>query len=335
MAYVYLAFAPLVWGGAFIVGKVLVAEVDPLMVAWLRFVVASGLFAAIGWWKARRGRATDPRGRGRVGDGPPGRWVYALLGLTGIFGYNLFFFCGLTYTTATESSLIIASSPVVVALIGRIFLGERLSAPKAAGVALSTAGVVLVILGAVGAAAGGGEEVRAASRLLGDLLMLGGVLSWAAYSALGKRLLRQVSPLEATSRASYWGTLFLSGAVVLRAAFADAVGGVSGLAGGISTLAELEAAALAGVGYLSVVCTVLGFVAWYKGLSAVEVSGAAAFLNLVPVSTLVIALLALGERPTWVQLAGGLLVVGGVTLVSVAGTAAAGRRPDAAWRRAS
>lgn len=58
----------------------------------------------------------------------------ALLGLTGFAGYNLFFFYGLTHTTATESSLIVASSPVVVALLGLIFLGESWSGAKLLGI---------------------------------------------------------------------------------------------------------------------------------------------------------------------------------------------------------
>jgi drug/metabolite transporter (DMT)-like permease len=145
--------------------------------------------------------------------------------------------------------------------------------------------------------------------------MVGCVLSWAAYSALGKRVLRHAGALPATARAVWWGTLFLTVAVVLRLG--------SRLPAAVVLLGH--PGPLLGIGYLSLVCTVFGFVAWYRGLAATDVSGASVFLNLVPLSTLAIASLALGERPSLVQLAGGLLVLGGVAVVSVLGSRRARR----------
>lgn len=143
---------------------------------------------------------------------------------------------------------------------------------------------MLIIAGAV-------DPDGAGDRLLGNSLMLGGVLCWSVYSFLGKRVLRQVGPLEATRQAAYWGTALLTVPVVLR--------------GGAGLPAVLRIGPLLGLGYLSLVCTVFAFVAWYQGLVKVEVSRAAAFLNLVPLSTLAIAALTLVERPTPVQLLGG------------------------------
>jgi drug/metabolite transporter (DMT)-like permease len=146
MSQVFLAAATLVWGGAFVVGRILVSQLDPLVAAWLRFVIASVAFLIL----EIAGRAGRRRGGGARRDvagqrasggtsaavaGRYPRWVdYALLGLTGILAYNLFFFYGLTLTTATESSLIIASSPVVVALVGWAFLGESLSPGRVGGI---------------------------------------------------------------------------------------------------------------------------------------------------------------------------------------------------------
>lgn len=320
MSYFFLASAALVWGGSFAVGKALVSRVDPFAVAWARFILASAAFGAgeAALWVWRRGTGRSPE---RAAGVRPTWKDYALLGLTGVFAYNAFFFYGLTFTTATESSLITASSPVVVAVIGLVFMGELLSARKGSGIVLSVAGVGLIILGAAeaGSPAGGGAATAAAGaalagagplggRLLGDLLMLGGVLSWAAYSALGKRVLARTTPFKATARAVYWGALFFTLAMVARRGplFVREVG------------AWLGPDELWGLGYLAVVCTVFGFVAWYRGLTATDVSGAAVFLNLVPVSSLAIAALALGERPAWPQLVGGALVLVGVYLVSTA-----------------
>ncbi len=331
MSQAFLAAATLVWGGAFVVGRILVSQLDPLVAAWLRFVIASVAFLILEV-AGRAGRRRGGRARLVVtGQGSPGgtsaaitgrnpRWVdYALLGLTGILAYNLFFFYGLTLTTATESSLIIAASPVVVALIGWAFLGESLSPGKVGGISLSVIGVVLVILAGAGGGLAG-REMAAGGRLAGDLLMLGGVLAWAAYSALGKRVLRRVTPLASTARAVYWGVFFLTVLLLAR----DGPGFVVGI---LATVGPKELLSLL---YLALVCTVFGFVSWYRGLKVTDVSGAAAFLNLVPISTLVIAAVTLGERPTAGQLLGGALVIGGVLLV---GYADAARRAERERRR--
>lgn len=319
VAYAFLLSAALVWGGAFVAGRVLVAGIDPLAVAWLRFAIASLALAVL----ELRWRRDAPARVGSGGRSPSWR-DYALLGLTGIFAYNLFFFYGLTLTGATESSLIIASSPVVVAVIGVLFLREPLTWRKSAGILLSVAGVVVIVLAAPPATAGpgtgpgtlGGAIGRGSQRLLGDLLMLGAVLSWAAYSALGKRLLREVSPQAATARSVWWGTLFLTAAAGVQLALTGR--------GQFLPLAAFGAAEWAGMLYLSLVCTVFGFVAWYRGLAEVEVSRASVFLNLVPLSTLVFAAALLRERPAWLQLAGGLLVLGGVYTVGATARAAKG-----------
>ncbi|RJQ04924.1 MAG: EamA family transporter [Bacillota bacterium] len=327
-AYASLAAATLVWGGAFVVGRVLVAEVDPLAVAWLRFVLASAAFVPLERLEARRRSAARPAPACLSPASPcPLTWRdFALLGLTGIFAYNLFFFYGLTRTTATESSLIIACSPVVVTLLGLAFLGERLTSRKVAGILASVAGVTLIILGAAEpAGAGVGPGTTVSDRLAGDLLMLGGVVSWAAYSVLGKNVLRQVTPLAATARASYWGASLLTAAVVIRH-------GPSFLLRVLATTGPREVLALL---YLSLVSTVFAFVAWYRGLAGTEVSRASVFLNLVPLSTLAIAAVVLAERPTWLQLAGGAGVIGGVLLVSLRGTAGTTASPPAERKRPS
>jgi len=335
-SYVFLAAAAIVWGGAFVAGRMVVTGVDPLAVAWLRFVIASLAFAAFEGagrfaWRRRGGRgvaqgtsdgaiqgaappagAPSPASLSRRREGPS--WaLYAVLGLSGVFAYNCFFFYGLTLTGASESSLIIASSPVVVAVLSSVFLGEGLGPRKTAGILLSVAGVAVVVVGApAGAApaaagtagAGAAAPVTAGPRLTGDLLMLGAVFSWAVYSLLGKRVLAHVGAFTATSRAVWWGTLFFSLPVLVKHGPA-----VLSLFGPREVLSLL---------YLGLVSTVFGFVAWYRGLSGTEVSRAAVFLNLVPVSTLTIAAFTLGERPGWLQLLGGLMVITGVWMVTAA-----------------
>ena len=116
-----------------------------------------------------------------------------LLGLTGIFGYNVFFFLGLQTVTASRASLIVANNPVFIALFATLLLGERMTAGRGAGIFLSLLGAVVVIT------RGNPVEILQGGIGVGELYILGCVASWVAYSLLGKTVMARLSPLAAVT----------------------------------------------------------------------------------------------------------------------------------------
>jgi drug/metabolite transporter (DMT)-like permease len=284
--YFFLVMAALFWGGTFVAGRQLAPLLDPFTAAFLRFLLASILL--LGWlfWQQRRLPAVT------------GRQLFAvsLLGLTGVLAYNLFFFAGLRTVEAGRASLIIAANPVLIAVASSWLFCERLGLIRGLGVAISVAGAMVVI--------GRGDFPSLLTEGIGsgEWLLLGCVLSWVAYTLIGKRVLRGMSPLLAVCYSSVIGTLLLGAVVFSR--------------GGIPGSALMQPEVWLYIGYLAVFGTVLAFVWFYKGVHALGAARAGQFINLVPVSGVCLGALLLDESVTWSLLLGGLLVLTGLWLTN-------------------
>jgi drug/metabolite transporter (DMT)-like permease len=283
------------WGGTFVAGKWAVREAPPLFVALLRFAIATAVLLALVAWKRRfdRGfrRQSTPQGMAQ--------WAAVLaLGLTGVFLYNYLFLKGLSLTTATNGSLIVALNPLLTALLSALWLKERIRMVQIGGLLFALAGVGVVVTD------GSLETLLSLSFNRGDLLLLGAPLAWAVYTTLGRKVLAFLPPLAATTYAALFGTLLLLPAAALEGPFARAASGL-GLFGWLAVL------------QLALLGTVVGFVWWYEGVAELGAARAAVFVNLVPIFGVLLAALILSEPLGPAKAAGGILVVGGVYAGSI------------------
>jgi len=272
--YAKLVAVPAIWGGTFIAGRILALAVPAAVGALLRYVVAvAALLVAARWLEGGLPRLTRRQVLGTL-----------LLGATGILAYNLFFLGALARLPASRTSLIIALNPIVTIAAASLLLGERMHARRWLGVAVALAGVWIVVsrgdvLGSVTGAVG-----------LGELLMFGGVCSWAAYT------------LAATTYASLWGTAMLAVAAArdLRQLH----------------WSDLTAPVLLSVLYLGVLGTAVAFVWYYQAVQRLGAARTVIFNNLVPVFGASFGVLLLGEPLLPSMLLGGAVAVTGVMLVS-------------------
>lgn len=286
LTYLSLILTMLLWGGTFIAGRLLAGHVDPAGSAFLRFFIASVAMVAI--TRIVDGRLALPRF---------GLWLpLLLLGLTGVFAYNVFFFYGLQHISAGRASLIVAGTPLVITVLAALFLKERLTRLKMAGVLISLVGAATVI------ANGHPASLFTGGFGLGEQALLGCVLSWSAYSLIGRSVLKSLSPLAAVCHSSIIGTVLL--------AFPAAKAGTFAKLGAIS-LADWTSLAYLGIGG-----TAIGFSLYYRGIKKIGASKAGIFINLVPIFSLLLSRMILGESLKPVVLAGGLLVLFGVSLTN-------------------
>ena len=276
--YVAVAITVVTWGSAFAGIRAGLAAYSPAHLALLRFSVASLALAAY----AAATRMPLPKAR----DLP----LVALLGFVGLTLYNLALNYGELTVTAATASLLIATTPVWMALLATLLYRERLRLLGWLGIGLAFVGVAIIALG-------GGQGVRLETRALA---ILAAALASCAYSLGQKRLLVRYNALQCTAWAIWAGTLFLL-------PFA------SGLPSQI-THAPLEATLA--VVYLGVVPAALGYVMWAYVLARLPAAAAGSFLYLVPATATLIAWLWLGEAPAAVTLLGGALVMGGVIVVN-------------------
>ena len=283
------------WGGTFVAGKWAVGEAPPFFVATLRFAIASSVLWALVAWRRRGSEKRFPLPE----DGAQWAGLFSL-GLTGVFLYNFVFLTGLSRTSATNGSLIVAFNPLLTAVLSAWWLKERVRPVQAGGLLLALLGVGVVIT------RGSVAVIRSLSFNPGDLLMLGAPLAWALYTILGKKVLRTIPPLEATAYASVIGTILLLPAAAWEGSL-------------LTGARQLTVYGWIAVLQLALLGTVVGFVWWYEGVELLGASRAAVFVNLVPLFGVLLSALILSESLAASQLAGGILVVLGVGIGTLGG----------------
>ncbi len=286
LVYLKLVLTAVFWGGTFVAGRIVAREAGPFSAAFLRFLTASVCLVLITW--RMEGRLPLPHRRQL--------FPLILLGLTGVFSYNVFFFLGLERIEAGRASLIIANNPVFIALFSALIFRERLRPLAVLGVFLSLSGVVVVITR--------GDPLSALQGGVGwgELFIFGCVLSWVAYSLIGKSVLTVLSPLVTVT----WASLFGMACLAVPAC-------VQGLP---CEMILYSAESWVGILYLGVFGTVAGFVWYYSGIREIGPARASQFINLVPVSAVFLAALLLDEPLTISLFAGGILVLAGITLTN-------------------
>jgi drug/metabolite transporter (DMT)-like permease len=284
--YGLLTLAAVFWGGTFVAGRLVSAEIGPFSAAFVRFLLASLLLSGL---LLRQGN-----GFGRL---RPRQWgAVVVLGATGVFAYNVLFFNGLRTVEAGRAAVIIAGNPIFIALFSALIFGERLNLAKGIGIVLSVAGAVTVISRGDPLALAQGEVGY------GELAILGCVASWVAYTLLGKRVMSGLSALEAVSYSCMAGTVLL-----LLPAWHEGLG---------AALARLSTTGWGALFYLAFFGTVLGFVWFYQGVRTIGPARAGVFINFVPISAVIAGGLLLGEPVTLSLLVGGGLVLGGLFLAN-------------------
>jgi len=274
----------LAWSGSWITGKLAVASAPPLEVSTARFIIASVVLVAI----TLATRAS--LGRGRL-------WPVVLAGLFGYCAYNAFVFVGLTMAPASDGALIVPTLIPVLTALAASFIGERLTAAKLAGFALASIGAALVI------AAGQTSGEISSRRLVGDLLMLLGAGCWAIYTVLGTIALRTRSPIAIVTIAAPIGAVCLIPLGFFENGYADVAG--------------WNVTVWLNVLYLALVGSVASFILFYWVVRRVGAGVAAMTSYLVPILTLAMAVVLLGDRPQPLQLAGGVVILAGVRLATL------------------
>lgn len=272
----------LFWAGGFIATRIVAQVLGPFTGAFLRYLVACLILVPLALRVSPGLFRVDRRQLLRL----------TLLGFSGVFAYNYFFFNGLRLVPASHGALVVALNPAMVMLFSAWRYGEPIRGMRLTGMLLALAGVACVIAR--------GNPLRILEGFeWGDAYMLGCPVTWAAYTLVGKEALRRATPLEATTWASLTGCamLFVS-------------------AGFEAWPAQVPTDVWVSLAYLGVVGTVLAFVWYYEGIRILGASRAAIFNNLIPVFTLLLSVLVLGEDVPVYTYAGAAMVLTGVTLVN-------------------
>jgi len=287
LLYLQLTTVSIIWGGTFVAGRFLSGGVPPLLAASIRFLMAS--LALIIFLVVTRTPFIKPN--------PKQILQLALLGFFGIFLYNVFFFYGLHYVNASRASLIVALNPAVIALASFMLFKEKLSALKLLGILFCLLGAGLVIVSK-------NTDVFNSSNFawMGDLLILGCVMSWVIYSVFSKNLSSAIGPLHTVTYSILLGTVMLCSATF-------ALGEMNTF-----SLSEISLPQLFSLLYLGVLGSALAYILYYDGIQKIGATRSGVFIALNPMTAVLLGALVLGERLTFSMYVGGVFAVLGIYL---------------------
>ena len=284
--YLEVTFTVIVWGASFIATKIALREIAPVTVVWLRFAMG---VAVLGLAVVARRQFAWPNWR-QLG-------YFALLGFLGITFHQWLQSTGLVTAQASTTAWIVASTPVFIAILGWIFLKEKLGRLRIAGIILAAAGVLLVVSnGDIAALAEGDFGTE------GDYLILISALNWAVFSVISRSGLQRNPATRMMFYVMVLGWLFSS--LLL-------FGGP-----GLGEIGLLSPRGWLAVAFLGIACSGLAYIAWYDALQALPAAQVGAFLYVEPLVAVIVAAVILSEPLLWVSLIGGAIILLGVWLVN-------------------
>jgi drug/metabolite transporter (DMT)-like permease len=235
-----------------------------LLLAWLRFGIAA--LAMLHWL---------PRSPGEPRLSAHDRRLLFLESLLGNFLFSVCMLYGVALSSAVAAGVVMAAIPAAVALLSRVFLGERIERRVAAGIACAVAGIGVL------ATSRGAPASVGSNPALGHLLLVGAVLCEASYVVIGKRLTGQVPARRISAIINLWGLALVTPFGVWAARSFD-FGAVA-----------LDAWAL--LVFYAIAASMITVWLWMTGLKHVPASSAGVFTVLLPISAAAVGVLLLGE----------------------------------------
>ncbi|WP_270940301.1 DMT family transporter [Romboutsia lituseburensis] len=276
-----MLFATIFWAGAFIAGKFSIGEFPVFSLVFFRFLIATIIIFMIlikteENWKINK---QDLK-------------TFLVLGVVGMVGYHVFFFLSLKYTSATNSSLIGATNPIVTTMLACIFLKDKITYKNILGILISLFGVILITTN-------GNISVLFNMKFnIGDILMMVAVLCWATYGVLSKKVLEVYSPIKITSYAFLTCVIILIPLVILEKPWIYIPN--TTFNGWMSVI------------YMAIFPSVGGYLIQQMSIKKIGPTKTSLFINLVPVFSMILAFCILGESISIIKIIAGILIICGI-----------------------
>ncbi|KRF51283.1 hypothetical protein ASG99_13205 [Bacillus sp. Soil768D1] len=277
----YLSLAASIWGGMYVVVKVVVDSVPPLELVWFRYVIAIVALLIIGV-------VTKQSWRIEKRD-----WL--LIFMIGLIGNTISIVTqeiGTMLSTAQMGAIITSTTPAFMVLFARIILKEKITFKKALSIILATIGVCIIV---------GNAHINSSNQL-GAVSLLIAALTWSLMSVLIKRVPGQYSQIVVTTYAILVSIVLLTPFTINRLDKLD-------------FQAMMHPTIWGGLLYLGVISTACAFLLWNRGLQMLNASSGGLFFFFQPIVGTFLGWLLLGEQiglPFWI---GTILIFIGVIFV--------------------
>ena len=291
-----LTVPPLMWAGNAIVGRLMVGEVPPLMLNFMRWVLAAALLLPLGWRVLRQFRLV----RERLG-------YFVLIGLLGVGLYNALQYLALVTSSPINVTLVASSLPLWMLAVGMLFFGERPSGRQLGAATLSLCGVLVVI------GRGSWDMLMGVRLVPGDVYIVCAIIGWAFYSWLLARPPASMRSPQRPTEADGWdwaGVLLLQTLVGSLAAGLMAAGEQALGAAPVRWSGGVFAAWL----FVSLGASIVAYRCWGLAVAQAGPAVAAFFGNLTPVFAALMSAALLGDPPRAYHVLAFALIVAGIAL---------------------
>lgn len=298
-AFLLLGLAALLWASNWVTGRALRDAFQPVMLNFIRWLVASLVLAPFCWHRLR--------GKGPVLRRDAG--ILLLLSLLGVAIFQCFVYVGLRTTETVNAVLLNSSLPLFMMLCAWAIERERASLRQITGMAVSFLGIVVIVL------RGDPARLLQFEFHAGDAWILVAMPVWGVYSVLLKRRPPELDGMGLLFVIALLGTVMLAPAMLLEALHEPPR---------LPTAGEVAAAV-----YLGIAASVVAFWAWNKGVALVGPNAAGVTLHLLPLFGTALAIVFLGERFHAFHAVGFATILAGVVLATRAPSPASSPRPRA------
>jgi drug/metabolite transporter (DMT)-like permease len=278
--------AVILWGGSFVATKVALIYVTPIVLVWIRFgmgVIVLGVAVAVthSFFLPQKDE-----------------WPYFfLLGFLGITLHQWLQSTGLVTSQATTTAWIVASMPMFIAILGVLFLKEKLARIQVMGIFISAIGVLLVVTkGDLTLLTGFNPSAK------GDLLILLSAPNWAIFTILSMRGLRKYPAMAMIFLVVLIGWIFSSVPFIIQKGYIE--------------LFAIPWKAWYALAFLGIFCSGIAYVFWYSAMKELPVAKTGAFLYIEPIVTVIVAAILLDEKMIPSIFFGGGMILLGVWLVN-------------------
>ncbi|MFS0559764.1 DMT family transporter [Terribacillus sp. 179-K 1B1 HS] len=286
IAFLKVSAAMIIVGSAVVSGKLMVESIPVFLAVEMRFFISTLIFLPLLIWK--EGMPVFSLRLVRI---------LFLQSLAGVFLYNIFLLYGLKWTTASEAGIISSILPAIIAVLGYIVLKEKLSRLKSIAILLSIGGILCLQLTDF-------QVIREFNllKIFGNVLIICSVIAEAIFIILGKYTTRKVSPVAISTSVSFFGTILFFPSAIFQTV--------------TSGYQFHSATDLVLVGYSAIIVTVAAFLLMYSGASVLPAYQTGILTSLMPLSTITLASLILGESLNSYHFLGLLCVCSSIILAS-------------------
>ncbi|QGY32269.1 DMT family transporter [Pantoea cypripedii] len=291
MPYLFLSLAACFWGGNYVVGHLLVAHADPILLSQARWLLTAILLMALYYKSVQQQWPAMKQAKGTL----------FFLAMCGQVLFPLTLYIGLQYTSSLNASIYLSTTPALVLIINKLFFREKITSRNVTGVVLSSLGVIYLVL------QGDLMHVETLKNLnRGDAWTMGSALSWALYCAFLRTKPREVGGNAFVAVSAVIGALMLLPVFFFRTVEHNAA----------DLQVFLRPDFLLGLAYLIVFPSWLSYLLWNKGILAIGATRGEVFSHLIPLSGGVLSILFLQTPLHNFHLISAMLITSGIALCS-------------------